>query len=158
MIYCGHVLRSRRGHMDFLWHPHLCFCVCVSGRGVVSMCVSHYHTLAWITLRKQQIVLQAHLTWWGQKRDDGSDSTARLWCTASHTCSYSFHIHKPRRRLYEKHTLSCCQLKTDLNNNKIGTISNVCHFSGLLVQPVKQHPSAHTWTGLRLVSVLYSWN
>lgn len=143
MIYCGHVLRSRRGHMDFLWHPHLCFCVCVSGRGVVSMCVSHYHTLAWITLRKQQIVLQAHLTWWGQKRDDGSDSTAHLWCTASHTCSYSFHIHKPRRRLYEKHTLSCCQLKTDLNNNKIGTISNVCHFSGLLVQPVKQHPSAN---------------
>lgn len=149
--------QQARSHGFSVTPPPVFLCVC-EWKGVVSMCVSHYHTLAWITLRKQQIVLQAHLTWWGQKRDDGSDSTAHLWYTASHTCSYSFHIHKPRRRLYEKHTLSCCQLKTDLNNNKIGTISNVCHFSGLLVQPVKQHPSANTWTGLSLVSVLYSWN
>lgn len=111
--------------------------------------------LTWITLRKQQIV---HLTWWGQKRDNSGVTQLRVCDARPHTPAVIHFISTSHEDGCMRNTLSCCQLKTDLNNNKVSIISNVCHFSGLLLQPVKQHPSANTWTGLRLVSVVYSWN
>lgn len=136
----------------------VCVCVCVWVEGGLSVCVWVITTHSLESLWGNSKLCFKRISHDGDKNGTTGVTQPRVCDARPHTHAVIHFISTSHEDGCMRNTLSCCQFKTDLNNNKIGTISNVCHFSGLLVQPVKQHPSANTWTGLRLVSVLYSWN